>query len=174
MDNAVLTGLIKKFKNGDMTAFAIIYEEYKRLIIYYSKRLGGEDYSQEMTVFLIELLYGLNLERFGTSSQKGVGNYIAVALRNKYIALGKQKKKYEVFLNDIYEKDFESSSANGTDIELRELLQLLSKRQQLVITYFFIYGYSEREVSRILNISPQAVNRLKNRALTTLKGFYLD
>lgn len=172
MENGMLIGLIEKFRKGDMSAFAVIYEGYKKLIIYYSKKLGGEDYKQELTLFFIELLYDIEIERFKYYSAAALHNYIAVALRNKYIALSKEQQKYDIFLHNTFEKDFICNTSPSKNLELKEFLKLLSKRQQAVITYKYIYGYSEKEISDFLNVSVQAVNRLKNRALASLGNFY--
>lgn len=172
MENTMLTGLIEKFRKGDMSAFAVIYEGYKKLIAYYSKKLGGEDYTQELTLFFIELLYDIEIKRFKYYSENALHNYIAVALRNKYIALSKEQQKYDVFLHNTFEKDFICNTSPVKSLELKEFLKLLSKRQQTVIIYKYIYGYSEKEISDFLNVTVQAVYRLKKRALSTFEDYY--
>ncbi len=173
MSNLLLIKLIKKFRSRDMTAFAVIYKEFEGLILYYSAKLGGEDYSQELTIFLIELLYDLKITDFKSDSSEGVKRYIAVSLRNKYIALSKEKQKYDTLCKEAYENDFCYYSSADERLLLEDMLKGLSQRQRLVVVYKYIYGYSDAELGVMFNISRQAVNRLKNRAICILQEYYI-
>ncbi len=174
MCNYLMLKLIKNFKNGDKNAFCEIHNEFKKLISVYSARLGGDDTAQELTVFLIELLYDISLNKFENDNSNGLSGYIAVSLKNKYIALSK-KQELENFSRISFEETedflfFTFDNYFGID----EALSYLSKRQKIIITYKYIYNYTDCEISSVLGISRQAVNRLKNRAIKTLKEFYYN
>ncbi|MBP3600410.1 MAG: sigma-70 family RNA polymerase sigma factor [Clostridia bacterium] len=173
MNNAELLRLIEKFRKRDMLAFSAIYAEFERLIIFYSCKSGGEDYIQELTIFLIELLYSIKTEKFKKDGSLCLKKYIAVAIRNKYITLCREALKYESHLAQAEEKDFGYYSSAEERILIKDILKKLSPRQRMVIKYKYIYGYSDIELSCLLNISRQAVNRLKNRAITALKEYYM-
>lgn len=172
MCNSELKKLIKKYKSQDMTAFSPIYEEFKRFILLYSRRLGYEDATQELTIFLIELLYDMNISKFPSDSSDGLTRYIAVAIRNKYIALSKTNEKYSLMCAELYESEVFYCDSTEERICVEEALKGLTHRQRLIIIYKYILNYSDSEISLLLGISRQAVNRIKNRAFVTLREFY--
>lgn len=174
MNNKILVPLIIRFKNRDMSAFSEIYEAFKDLINFYSKRLGGEDYNQELTVFLLELLYEIELSRFKSDASDGLNRYIAVSIRNRYYAISKENQQYNSLLHNGDINDLYCCSSADAKLLLKEMLKILSKRQRDIIIYKYIYGYSDVELGDLLNISRQAVNRLKNRAIDSMYEYYLS
>ncbi len=174
MVNSLLLPLIKKFREQDMSAFTIIYDEFKKLIYLYSGRLSDDDAVQDLTLFLIELLYSINLSMFNCDSTDTLKRYIAVSIKNKYIALSKEKQKYLYFSVGLCDNLLANSESVLEAIDICEALKLLTHRQRLIIIYRYIYCYSDAEISSLLSISRQAVNRLKNRAIETLKEFYTE
>ena len=173
MCNLIFISLIKKFKNRDMSAFSEIYEEFKGLIIFYARKLGGEDYVQELTLFLLELPYNINPQNFKPDGSIAIKKYIAVCIKNKYITLSKDKQKYSNMINNALVEDLTCDSSAEMLLSVEDMLNCLSQKQKLIMIYKYIYGYSDIEISMLLNISRQAVNRLKNRAITTLKEYYI-
>jgi len=174
MCNYLMLDLIKKFRNEDNTVFFEIYNEFEKIISVYSARLGGEDTVQELTVFLIELLCEIDLQKFEADSSNGLCGYIAVSIKNKYIELSK-KRQQESKIHISYDK-IDNFLLFATDeyFGISEPLKYLSPRQQLIITYKYIYNYTDCEISSVLGISRQAVNRLKNRAIKILKEIYYN
>lgn len=172
MTNFELKSLIKNFRKEDMLAFGPIYSEFKRYIRFYSKKLGYEDALQELTVFLLELLYDIDLERFNNDSSDGLSRYIAVAIRNKYIALSKENTRYAFMCAELYESEVSYTDSAIEKICVEEALSNLTNKQRLIIIYKYILNYSDAEISSLLGVSRQAVNRIKNRAFSILKNFY--
>ena len=171
MQNVQLISLIKKFKNHDMSAFAEIYCEFENLMHYYAHRCGGEDAFQEFTVFLLELLYKINLENFRTSTNDTLKRYIAVSIKNKYISLLRENQNKEDDFLKFENCFYEISDSLEREI-LKEALSTLSKKQRAIIIYKYIYNYGDVEIANCLDISRQAVNRLKNRAIDNLREYY--
>jgi RNA polymerase sigma factor (sigma-70 family) len=172
MCNSCIIELIEKLKKQDKSSLDILNREFGGLICYYAKRLGGEDYLAELRSALIEILYKINIQKFKRDDSDSINRYISVALRNKYIALSNKKQEYEKVklgkVDDIY-----TYSVNFEErILVKDMLELLSSKQRQIITYKYIYGYSDIEISRFLNISRQAVNRLKIRAINTIREYY--
>ena len=173
MYNYMLAELIKKYRNNDEVAFYEIYKEFEKSILKYAAKTGGEDARQDLILFFIELLNTINLDKFKDKFSDGLSRYIAVSLKNQYIFISKNKNKdiqqisfeeTENFLGFVYDDYFGISEA----------LSKLSEKQRFIITYKYIYNYSDTEISDILGITRQAVNRLKNRALKTLLEYYTD
>lgn len=111
----------------------------------------------------------MELSLFHDDEGDNIKRYLAVSVRNKYIALSKRKQINENFLvcesdltvNDVYDAIF-----------IKEMLEVLSLKQRKIIMYKYIYGYSDAEIADALGVSRQAVNRLKNRAFDILKKLY--
>ena len=171
MYNYLLKGLIEDFKKQDMTAFEIIYEEFKGLIAFYSRKLNDADAFSELTLYFIEILYKIELSKFRKDKTDSLKRYIAVALRNRYIAISKkQSERHQNELN-ILEND---SCCVGFEalIETLDTLKYLTKSQRTIIIYKYIFSLSDFQIAEMLGTTRQAVNRLKNRALETLKKYY--
>ena len=173
MKNIIILKLIEKFRLGEMEAFTAVYNTFKDLIRFYSCKIGDEDSLQELNVYFLELLYSLDTDRFIPDCSDSIHRYIAVSLRNKYIALSKENQSYTQMLNFLDEnKVFCSNTADGVYF-IKESLNFLPIRQRTVIMYRYVYGYSDNEIAQMLNISRQAVSKLRNRALTTLRNLYV-
>ncbi len=171
MCNSLLKSLIKKFREQDMSSFTIIYDEFKRLIYHYSGRLGDDDSVQELTVFLVELLYSIDIDLFKSDTTDGLRRYIAVCLKNRYIALSREFQKLRAMSFELF--DYSAGTEISDDmLIISEALNILTTRQKAIIIYKYIYCYSDTEIAKMLNTSRQAVNRLKNRAFVTLRQFY--
>lgn len=169
MCNSLLKPLISRFKEYDMSVFTLIYENFEKLIYLYASRLKGEDAVCELNLFLIELLYSLDLSRFKADNTCEIQKYIAVCLRNKYIALSMRKDKVQKLVLPFYENCEPSYELYDDNVFLNEILGLLTEKQKTVLVYRYIYGYSDVEIGQKLRIKRQAVNRLRNRAFDTLK-----
>lgn len=170
MENCCLITLTEKFRSGDMSAFPLIYAEFEGLIYHYTAKCSAEDTYQELTVFLVELLYKAKLSQFVKNSDNSFKRYIAVCLGNKYIALSKEdilRKSRNISFED------RTPSVDGFFEKqlLKDAMAKLTVKQQKVICYKYIYDYSDTEIAYRLNISRQAVNRIKNRAFESLREY---
>ena len=172
MSNSLLKSLILCFRKGDMSAFTLIYDQFKKLIFHYSNKICSDDAMQELNIFLIELLYEINLSHFPNNDDNSIQRYISVSIKNEFLKILKRNAKYHSLCCDTYSKEFSSNSCFD-DLFIKEALEELSEKQRLIIIYKYIYNYSDIEISNALDISRQAVNRLKNRALDRLKAYYL-
>lgn len=174
MCNRCLKIKIKRFKNQDMAVFEQIYDEFKKLIMYYAVKLHYDDASSDLTLFFIELLYQMDLSRFKDDESDTISKYISVAIKNQYIALSAQNEQYIKVSNKLYD-NLDGYFPNFEErFSLAESIKVLSRKQQAIIIYRYIYGYSDCEIALLLGITRQAVNRIKNRALLILKEFLLE
>ena len=172
MCNLTLYPLIKTYQAGDMSVFELIHNEFKNMNMYYSIRLRYDDALQELNVFLVELLYNIPLYKFSQDSSISLNSYIAVAIKNKYIALSRAKQE-ERFV-ELDENLLYDSPRYEENIILEAALSNLSEKQRTVIYEKYIYGYSDCEISESLRISRQAVNRLINRGIALLREYYME
>lgn len=173
MYNYLLKGLIKDFRTQDVTAFEIIFEEFKGLISFYAKKINYEDAFGELSLFLLELLYSIDLSKFKKDKSDTLKRYIAVSIRNKYIALSKQFCEREKRELSFFDKDSYSFGFEGM-LDMLDALKHLSASQQNVLIYKYVYSLSDCQIAETLGITRQAVNRLKNRGLKALKDYFFE
>ncbi len=172
MCNSLLKRLIFQMRNQDMSVFVTIFNEFKRLIFFYANKSKVEDSEQELILFFIELLYDIPLEKFSNNEGDSLSRYIAVSIRNKYIAMAKLYNKTESKLERIDSKILFSQD-NREDLLLSDALESLSYKQRVVIVYKYIYCYRDVEIAELLGITRQAVNRINLRAIEKLRNYYM-
>ena len=85
-------------------------------------------------------------------------------------------KGKKVFIdNEILNDDEDDENQPETNMSFisvfDEMTNKLSKREQKIIRLYFEYGYKEREIAQIINISQQLVSYLKNKAIKTMKEY---
>ncbi len=170
MENCCLIMLIEKVRDKDMSAFPLIFDEFEKLIYHYTAKCSAEDTYQELVVFLLELIHKIDISRFKNKYGDGLSRYITVCITNKYIEISKtdciHKSQNEML--DITKPttvDFLQKQI------LTDAMKMLTPKQQKIIIYKYIYDYSDVEIAYSLNISRQAVNRIKNRAIETLREY---
>lgn len=170
MCNREIMSIVKEIKNKDMSRFGELYDALAGLIHHFELKLGYDDAGQELTVFLLELVYSLDTDRFSPDNSQALNRYIAVSVRNKYIALSKGQQRRALESGDLLDcvgrsVEFENSVA------LKEGMKLLSERQKAAVILRYIYGYSDAEIADRLGITRQAVNRLERKGLSILREY---
>lgn len=173
MKNILLLKLIERFRSGDMEAFSEIYNEFKNLIRIYSIRTETEDALQEFTVFLVELLYEVELDNFPYDFSNSLKRYIAVSIRNKYIALSKNEQNYRSLITGFYENCGGYTETEYDFMLTKDLISQLPPKYALVIVYRYIYGYSDEEIAQFLGKTRQSVFRLRQSALKKMRENYI-
>ena len=169
MKNQEILEKAEQFKNRNMSVFPDIFAKFEGLIYTYSARIGGEDAFQELSLFLIELLYKLKLCKFSNDDE--LTRYISVSIRNEYIRLSKKKSRLLKEHNSCFQPTATDADPMEKEI-LRQAVATLTKNQRKTVIYKYIYFYTDSEIAHSLNISRQAVNRTKNRALQRLKTYF--
>ncbi|MBD8045814.1 RNA polymerase sigma factor [Clostridium faecium] len=173
--NDSLYELLRKCKTRDSKYILEIINKFNPLIKKYSYLLNYDDAEQDLIVALIEITYKLPLNKIPTKCpDKYIVSYIHSALKNKYIYLSKKrsillKQSDELDLN-IYEGSITSQDLYNY-VFVKDLLSQVTELQRTILILKFIKNYSETEISNILDISRQSVNKAKNRALVTLKKY---
>lgn len=172
MYDHVLKNLIISFRKQDVGAFELIYDEFKDIIYYYARKQNNEDIVGELTLFLIELLYRINLNNFKSNTSVDIRKYISVSLKNKYIGILRKQMKECLIVREVYEEDLIYNNPAPMYLDICDALKKLTERQKSVIICKYIYCLSDSQISEIFKISRQSVNKLKNRALNVLKEYY--
>ena len=92
MNNLELKRLIAEYQNYNMKAFILIHNNFSKLIYYYANRIGDDDAVQELNLFLVELLFKIDLEKFKDNDAFDLKNYIVACIRNQYIMFSQKKE----------------------------------------------------------------------------------
>ncbi len=172
MENKKLLKIVKEIKNGDMSNFGELYAVFERLIKLYGARIEFEDAKEELTVFLLELIYDIDTERFAPNCSDTLCRYIAVSLRNKYIILSKKADRLRLESCELFDYSGAQYGEQDTKIALADGLRLLSDKQRQSVVFRYIYGFSDAEIAQMLSVTRQAVHGLQLRALDILRRYY--
>lgn len=169
MNNQDLKPIILQYQSHSASGIEQIFTQFSRLIYYYANRIGDEDASQELTLFLLELLKSMDVAQFETNKTDSLQRYISVSIRNKYIALAVEYQKRDALTAELDE--FTGSERINCDdrIEILSGLSAIHSKQRAVIILRYYYGYSDAEIAKYMNISRQAVGKLRNKGLQHLK-----
>lgn len=134
-----------------------------------SKKLYYEWGETDLTIALIELIKSIDLTKF-EDNDKRIAKFIYKFLQNKSIDLFRKycnKRQEDLPINyDILYTETPDFSSN---IFISSLMDSLPPMQRRVIEKKFLYKYTDKEISELLGISRQAVNRAKNRGLKNLR-----
>lgn len=166
------TNIFKKivhYRNGNNNSFEEIIEIFNPILNKYSRLLNGEDTKQDLILHMLEVVNKIPIDKQIFNNDKAIFGYILKALKNKYILLSKKNSNTtstELPLNldiEIGYEDFES------DMELLDLFKILTEKESFIIRGVYIYNLSITEIASYMNISRQAANQAKNRALKKLR-----
>lgn len=172
MCNSEIIKIIKEIQSNDMSRFGEFYDVFSVLIRHFENKADFEDASSELSLFLLELIYSLDTDKFIPDSSEALKRYIAVSLRNRYIALSKRKAARRCEIACLEENTASTVLNQDERLALREGLRLLSGQQRKAVVLRHIYGFSDAEIADRLGITRQAVNRLGSRGLKTLRQYF--
>lgn len=172
MDDGELLSLSKRAKNYDVAALAKLFEYFYSKVyrfVYYrvNSKEDAEDITSEVFVKMVEAIEKQNVS-FQAWLFKIASNLVIDYYRRREIQvvsltedLVKQREGIEARLED-----------NLTQKELKKAISELSDDQQQMITLKFINGFSNEEISQIMNKSKEAIRALQFRALKNLRNIF--
>jgi len=170
--------LVKRAKEGDISAISEIIEKYKYFIMKQASKYHIPSYEYEDLVQhgYLSVIMGIHMYKYGSSSFEG---YIINTIINNYKALLKGKIKHlrEVPNNEIldaqssnYELTIEDQIIAYDEIKkLYVALDKLSKDERYIIESFYILNKSIREIACDLDVSYYKLVRKKEKALMNLR-----
>lgn len=167
--------IVSQAQNNDKQAIMLIINKFKPLIRKYSYLLKYDDACADLNISLIEIMKKTPIStNENLKKDKFLIGYITSALKNRYIYLS--KKYYRIYLHETalnLDNDIRNSESLDLDdkIFVWQLLDKLSKLQRKVLILKFIKDYSDKDISRILKISRQSVNRTKNRGIDNIRRY---
>jgi hypothetical protein len=138
-NNMRLYYLLQRAQRGDEGAVANIYLKFNPIIRKLSRNLSYEEAETDLIIAFLETIREIKIDKFHIKSDGAVINYIYTFLKNESINL---------FKKNILQKNI---------------------LQRVVLKKKVIQGFSDKEISQLLDVSRQVVNRVKNRGLMNLR-----
>ena len=175
--STLLYELIKDSYKGDQKATMEIIEKFTPILRKYSKKLNYYDgLDTDLVITLIETTaYLSRADNNEIADNEGcIVGYINKSIKNKYVKLSKSRNniyKYELELDIGIEIPDEDTFYEDDNIFLNEMLDKLPLLQRIVIVERVLKEKPCRIIAAEMDISRQAVNSLKNRALKNLKAY---
>ena len=170
----MIKSLIDRLPDDD--AALQLLEMFDKLLKKYARLLGTEDAYEELRLFFFELLDKLKSKELCSDSDGYAVNYISKSVKNQYIALSKARNsRREDTFSEMSEEQMvyvEQIAATDDRVDISSYFPSgneLSEREIIILQQFFVDDYSIEEIAQQLNISRQAVNQAKNRALNKIR-----
>lgn len=168
-ENSLRYLLLSAIKDEHSPEVYLIIEKFDPILNKYARQLEYDCAKTDLIIFLIELIRKSTIEVMARYEEGQLVNFFVRALRNKRVDLyRKNSQKFtEIHTEEILA--IEDNFNFVLDISLQQCIAELTEQQRKVILGKYIDGYSDKEIANQMNISRQAVNRLKTRALESLK-----
>ena len=172
--------LIKSAQADDENAMLEILDAFEPLIMKYTSYMDyNEDVHSELVLKLIAFVKTFDLDKLRNQNNYVIVDYIEKTIRNEYIALSKGQNRTESHETHFEYEDFVNLSE--TKGSLQESLHdglvynimksVLTEREFLCVDLIVIQGYTAEQVGALLEITKQAANQCKKRALNKLKKY---
>lgn len=172
--------LWKKFKEGNVQAYSVIYSKYVKVLYNYSKNICKDE---ELVKDCIQDLYielWKNKENLGATDS--IKYYLYKSIRRKIVyELNRNKNKYELGIQEEDEVELvvphelnlitDQITKENKD-NLKKAIDLLSSRQREIILLLFYDNMKYQEVAAIMSINLRSVYTLAWKALEALKQHF--
>lgn len=169
-----LKDLFQKAQEGDKDALLMLIEQFMPLINKYKRKLDCDGSETDLLIKFIEIAKSEKTVNIITDEQ--LITYIKTCIRNEYIRLSKNQNKVQKSELLILDDDMPDKRDVYDEISIkttvRKALNQLTSLQKEIIIRSVINNEKEKEIAKDLNISQQAVNKAKNKALEKMKNFF--
>lgn len=165
--------LITDIQNGNKNALMNVINKFSNLIRKLSRNFDYEESETDLIIELILILNNINLSKFSNLYEGSLVNYLNNSLKNKSTDLF---RKYVLNQNNELSLDLDIISYSedmDTKLFVDDLVKVdaLTDNQKYILKQHYYYGYSDLEIAKKLNISRQAVNKSKQRALSAIRKY---
>ncbi|TCL55233.1 RNA polymerase sigma factor (sigma-70 family) [Kineothrix alysoides] len=178
----MLKDLIIRAQESDSEAMMELINKFKPLLQKYARKLVYEDAYEDLVLYFIQLMHGLELEKLLSNEDGSITNYINVSVRNFYnkkipeiIRSKKEILHTNLSEEQLYYIDTVSAKTDKIDFLYESgIHQILNESEYQIIYLIYVEGYTAVEIAKIINKSRQAVNQMKVRALIKLRDKLLS
>lgn len=162
----------------NLNNFINILYFFESKIKFLDRKLNYPEAKTDLIIFLYQLCLKIDLTKFKNDSE--ILRYIKRSLDNKSTKLYYAENNYKskIVLEDDYNildsLNPEIYNTSYSDIYFYDLISILNRKQKRIIYYKFYLQLSDSEIAESLNISRQAVNKIKRKALSIIKNILED
>jgi RNA polymerase sigma-70 factor (ECF subfamily) len=156
---------------SDRAGFAPIYDRYQLPVYRFLRALGAtDDQAADVTATTFErAIRGIGGYRGGTG---GLGAWLCRIARNTYLNERKRDRRLEPL--DVVAATAADAGAPPDGAELRAMVAGLPHATRDAIVLRYAAGLTTKEIGHVLGRRPDAVQKLIERGLATLKEAYRD
>lgn len=169
--------LMLRFKEGDISAFAEIFNKYKKEVLNTVYRIiGNRDEAEDLSQEVFLRIYNAGKRYKPTAEFK---TYLRKIAMNVCFSHLRRKKILKFISLDRFFKDkeqhLETSNPENIQIQeelksfLKEAILKLPENQRMAIVLRHYNNLSYEEIANVINLTPQAVKSLIFRARENLK-----
>ncbi|MFA9399428.1 MAG: helix-turn-helix domain-containing protein [Clostridiaceae bacterium] len=169
----LISDLIKKAKTGDKESMELLIIKFNPIINSLSWKMKNEFGRTDLTIFLMNLIYEINLTHVLNSSDGALINYIKKALYREYYRINKTSSINEVELIDIITECNNDYDYVEDKVFLDQLVcqKIINKNQKYLLIKKYYGGFTDQEISKNLSISRQAVSKMHKVAIKNLRTY---
>lgn len=147
--------------------FEGLYLQYRDLMFYIANQILQNERDAEDVVHAAFVSVAENIEKFSSPDSPKAKGYIVTITENKAIDLYRQKKRRPK-IQLLEETAGLAVSYEGTHA-ITHCFSRLPARQKDILMLKYRYGYTAREISKMLNISEANANKRLQRAKEKLE-----
>ena len=161
--------LVKKAKKGDNDSFDKLIQMIKKELYLIAKtRLNSEDDIADCMQDTILLAYQ-NIHKL--RKVKYFKTWIIRILINECNKINKNNKQSISLESDVIDT-ITSQDFNDSKIQFDSVISSLNKDEQLILTLYYVSGYTVKEISKITKINENTIKTKMKRAKEKLKNNY--
>lgn len=170
------SNLWHRFLSGDDSAFSLLYEKFFPELYNYALKIG---FNEEVCKDAIhDVFYTIFTSRKRLKHVENAEFYLLHSLKNRLFDLYRKEKatdslnnndividSSEIIIEQIIKKEAEMQMKNIVS----QLLQKLTQKQKKIIHYKYVLNLKYNEIAIIMEITPDAVKKIMQRALKTMR-----
>ena len=148
------TQLVEAAQNGNLESFGILYERYHSAMVALAYSvLGNRDLADDAT----QETFAIACQKLGTLKRRDkFAVWLASICRNTARNILRSKGKVEALTARRYAEDIEMGTERRDAIR-QAVWKLRSAERELIVLRYY-NGFSQAQISSVLDISPSAVN----------------
>ena len=151
----------------DKTIFKKLYDEYLNLMLYTAYNILGNQQDAEDAVSEAFLRIAKNFSKLEKTICPKTANQFVIIVRNISIDIyRKNKRKKEIPFQEDMNLKYDDKSESS---DLESALSNLNQSEKDILYMYYIYGRSTKDISKLFEISEDAVHKRIQRAKSHLK-----
>ena len=147
----------------EKSRFQAVYEKYSHFLWYLAYQVLRDGQLAEDAVQETFLALTRHMDKIQDPESKAARNFLSTIVRNKAIDLLRKEKGIRTIPLEGWEQPAGEDLLEGylrreSAEEIRQALDKLEEENRILLEYRYLHGLSEREVARIMGITPKNAN----------------